>query len=192
MFHQDNDPLLYWRHCEPTSLKCAVNMNLLCRCTNMFHPPPPPPPPPPFPTWRWTTTLSFFFSWETLKVENFHRFAFIIAPQGKRLPVFRFTTAYLQYGLRAQDSMCRVQYTNYNWHHGPGDTDWKITWWRKFLWGKKKRNFHFIFVFYYKAIMEMSLQTSSVTQGYSSVRNTLLWNEAKAHLFHRVVRGGKK
>lgn len=71
-----------------------------------------------------------------------------------------------------------------------GSTDWRTDWKIALPWCKKfllKTSLH---LFYYKAIVEMSSSTSSITPGYSSVKNKLLWTQLKAHLSHRLT--GKK
>lgn len=139
MSHQDNDPLLYSRDCEPTNLTCAMNINLLCRCTHMFHPPPPHPLPPEdeqlnslffFQLKHWKSRISIY-------LHSLSRCRAI----GCQFSVSPTPT----YSMGSVHKTACAEYSTLIITGSPDwKTDWKITlpWCRKFLWEKYNTALH--------------------------------------------------
>lgn len=177
--HQDNDPLLYWRNDEPTNLKCTINMNLLCRCTNTIHPPPAHFLPPEDEQPKCPFSQKY---WKSRKCIYLHSLSHC-RPNGCQFSVSPPPTY-------SMGSVHKTACAGYSTLIITGNTGSKTQ--------IKTNSFsfcsklHFICMFYFQAIMEMSWSTARLTSGYSSVKIKLLWTELKAHLSHQLMRGKKR
>lgn len=119
-------------------------MNLVWRCTHMFHPPPHPLPP------EDKQRKGPFFSSETLNLKNFHLFAFIIKHCRATGCLFSSSPP-PTYSMGSCTYPACSGYTNYHWQPRLANTDW----------GQKKKGPAFVVKSWLLAVMR--IRQSNVT-----------------------------
>lgn len=150
---------------DSTNITCIMNMNLVWRCTHMFHPPPHPLPPE-----EQQLNSPFFFS-ETLNLKNFHLFAFIIRHCRATGCLFSSSPP-PTYSMGWCTYPACAGYTNYHWQQRLANTDWK-------------QNKGSAFSVKSCLLAVMRIRQSDVTQCYSPVRNSSALCQLQ-HLYDQV------